>query len=64
MTQEEIIRRAWEALREEAARPPQEGFQRLVDAGIIDENGEVIFVSSETQIKREAEKKCEAEEMK
>jgi hypothetical protein len=44
VTQEEITRIAWEALKESATRHASEGFQRLIDKGIIDQNGEVIFI--------------------
>ncbi|HEV3386767.1 MAG TPA: hypothetical protein VG097_18265 [Gemmata sp.] len=55
MSQDEMVRRAWEAFKEKATLPPGEGFQRLVDKGIIDQNGEVIFVPIEKQKKRDTE---------
>ena len=58
MSQEELLRKAWEALKEESSRPSGEGFQRLVNNGIIQENGEVIFTPQESK-KKVNDKKTE-----
>jgi hypothetical protein len=42
MTKEEIARALLEMIKEDAKRPPREQLQPLIDAGVIDEQGQVL----------------------
>ena len=53
MTKQEMIRRSREALAEIARLPPEEQFQLMIDWGLIDENGQVLFGNEKAERERQ-----------
>jgi hypothetical protein len=59
MTKREMIERSLKALAEYDSLPPEEQWQDMIEAGIINEKGEVLFSCEKRDLERAAKEAAE-----